>query len=119
DADLVEAIVQLPVDLFYGAGIPACVLLLNRVKPEERTGRVLMIDNSAGFERRDTKNVLTDEAIDRVIGTYKSGDEEEGWARWVSDEELVAHHYNMVVRRYIAPGSDSNGEVLDLGEAID
>src|SRR6266508_422646 len=64
DADLVEANVQLPVDLFYGAGIPACVLVLNRAKPNERRGRVLMIDNSIGFERRDTKNVLTTDAIE-------------------------------------------------------
>ena len=63
-----------------------------------------MIDNSSGFERRETKNVLTDEAIERVIGTYKSGEAEEGWARWVADEELAAHHYNMVVRRYVSPG---------------
>jgi type I restriction-modification system DNA methylase subunit len=36
------------VDLFYGAGIPACILVLDRAKAEERKGRVLMIDNSAG-----------------------------------------------------------------------
>jgi type I restriction-modification system DNA methylase subunit len=77
-----------------------------------------MIDNSSGFERRETKNVRTDEAIERVIGTYKSGEAEEGWARWVADEELAAHHYNMVVGRYVSPGSDGNGEVLDLNEAI-
>jgi type I restriction enzyme M protein len=119
DADLVEAIVQLPVDLFYGAGIPACVLVLNRAKADDRKGRVLMIDNSAGFERRDTKNVLTDEAVGRVIATFKSGEEEEGWARWIPDDDIGAHHYNLTVRRYVSPGSDGNGEVLDLDEAIE
>jgi type I restriction enzyme M protein len=119
DADLVEAIVQLPVDLFYGAGIPACILVLNRAKADERTGRVLMMDNSAGFERRETKNVLTNEAIERVIATYKRGADEDGWARWVPDDEIAGHHYNLTVRRYVARGSDGNGEVLDLGEAID
>jgi type I restriction enzyme M protein len=119
DADLVEAIVQLPVDLFYGAGIPACVLVLNRAKSDERKGQVMMIDNSAGFERRDTKNVLTDEAIERVIAAYKSGAEEEGFARWVPDEEIASHHHNLTVRRYASPGSDGNGEALDLGEAIE
>lgn len=118
DADLVEAIVQLPVDLFYGAGIPACILVLNRAKPHERKGRVLMIDNSAGFDRRETKNVLTRDAIERVIATYKSGDEEEGWARWVANHELAARHQNLVVRRYVSPGSDANGEVLDLQDAL-
>jgi type I restriction enzyme M protein len=119
DADLVEAIVQLPVDLFYGAGIPACILVLNRAKPEDRKGRVLMIDNSTGFERRETKNVLTDEAVERVITTHNSGDEEEGWARWIPDEEIAGHHYNLTVRRYVSPGADADGEVLELGEAIE
>lgn len=119
DADLVEAIVQLPVDLFYGAGIPACILVLNRAKLEDRKGRVLMIDSSTGFGRRETKNVLTAEAIERVITTYKSGAEEDGWARWISDEELATHHYNMVVRRYVSPGDEGNGELLDLGETVE
>jgi type I restriction-modification system DNA methylase subunit len=62
--------------------------------------------------------VLTNEAIERVIATYKSGEEEEGWARWVSAKDLAAHQYKMVVRRYVAPGTDSNGEVLDLDVAV-
>jgi type I restriction enzyme M protein len=119
DADLVETIVQLPVDLFYGAGIPACVLVLNRAKPEERKGRVLMIDNSSGFERRETKNVMTDKAIKRVIATYKAGEEEDGWARWVDDSELASHHYNMIVRRYVSSGVSGDGDVVDVAEAID
>lgn len=118
DADIVEGIVQLPVDLFYGAGIPACLLFLNRDKPDQRKSRVLMIDISTGFERRETKNVLTDDAIDRVIATFKSGDEEEGFARFASAEEIVEHHYNLSVRRYVAQDSEADGEVRDLGEAI-
>jgi type I restriction enzyme M protein len=118
DADLVEAIVQLPVDLFYGAGIPACILVLNRAKPQTRNGRVLMIDNSLGFERPENKNVLTDEAIKRVIATYKSGDEEDGWARWVANADIAKHHYSLVVRRYVAPGSEGDGEVLSVDEAV-
>jgi type I restriction enzyme M protein len=117
DHDLIDAIVQLPVDLFYGAGIPACILVLNRAKDKARLGRVLMMDISAGFERRDTKNVLTDEAINQVVETYKSGAEEEGFARWVTHEEIAARHYNLLVRRYVSPMS-SDGVVLDLEEAI-
>jgi type I restriction enzyme M protein len=117
DADLVEAIVQLPADLFYGAGIPACVLVLNRAKPNERRGRVLMIDNSTGFERRDTKNVLTTDAIERVIASYKSGDEVDGLSKWVADEEIATHHFNLVVRRFVGSG-EMNGKLLDLDDTI-
>jgi len=118
DADLVEAIVQLPVDLFYGAGIPACVLVLNKAKSTERRGRVLMIDNSTGFERRDTKNVLTDDAIERVIHTFKSGEEVEGFARWTSTDAIAEHNYNLVVARYSGGETEANGEVIDVHDAI-
>lgn len=101
DSDLIEAIVQLPVDLFYGAGIPACILVCNRAKAEERKGKVLMIDASSGFERRDTKNVLAHEAIERVIVTYKSGTEEDGWSRWVNDGDIADQRHHLVVRRYV------------------
>ena len=117
DADLVDTIVQLPVDLFYGAGIPACVLILNRSKSGDRKRRVLMIDNSSGFFRRDTKNVLTDEAIERVIATYKSGDEIDGFSKWVSDDEIAAQRDNLIVRRFVG-GADANGGVLELDDAI-
>jgi type I restriction enzyme M protein len=119
DADLVDAIVQLPVDLFYGAMIPACVLVLSRKKPADRKGRILMIDNSTGFERRETKNVLTDEAIERVVATYKNGEEEDGFSRWITDDEVARHQYNLTVRRYVAgSGANGDGDVPVLADAV-
>lgn len=119
DTGLIEAIVQLPVDLFYGAGIPACILVCNRAKREGRKGKVLMIDATAGFERRDTKNVLTQDAIKQVVDVFKSGSEKEGFAKWATREEIAAHHYNLVVRRYVGGEADGNGEVLELDDAIE
>ncbi len=119
DADLIEAIVQLPVDLFYGAGIPASILVCNRAKPEKRKGKVLLVDASRGFIRRDTKNVLTDDAIERVVRTFKTGEAEDGFARWATREEIVAHHYGLNVRRYVAGWGYGSAEVLDLEEAVD
>lgn len=118
DADLVEAIVQLPVDLFYGAMIPACVLVLNRAKQDARIGRVLMIDNSEGFERRDTKNVLREDAIARVVSAFDDGEHQDGFAGWATNEDIAAHRYNLVVRRYVRSGGEANGEVVDLDDAI-
>jgi type I restriction enzyme M protein len=119
DGDLVEGIVQLPVDLFYGSAIPACILVLNQAKVPDRKGRVLMIDNSTGFERRDTKNVLTHAAIERVIARYQRGGEDDGFARWATDEEITRRHYNLTVRRYVGSENDSEGAALDLPEAIE
>jgi type I restriction enzyme M protein len=117
DADLIEAIIQLPVDLFYGAGIPACVLVCNCAKAQERKGRVLMIDASEGFERRDTKNVLTEEAIQRAVSAFKTGIEEGGYATWATAPDIVSHQYNLSVRRYVV-GVVENGDVLDLDTVV-
>jgi len=118
DADVIEAIIQLPVDLFSGAGIPACILMCNRSKPTERHGRVLLIDNSGGFERRDTKNLLPDTAIGRVVDTFRSGNENDGFARWATHDEITARHYSLSVRRYVGGARGNDGEVPDLDEAI-
>jgi type I restriction enzyme M protein len=119
DTDLIESIVQLPEDLFYGSGIPACILLLNRAKAQDRKSRVLMIDTSIGFQRRETKNVLTDAAIERVIATYQEGVEEDGLSRWTTDEEIMGRHYNLTVRRYVGPENDDDRTTIDLGQAIE
>jgi type I restriction enzyme M protein len=118
DADLIEAIVQLPVDLFYGAGIPACVLVLNRVKEKSRQQRVLMIDDSGGFERRDTKNVLSPAGIEDVVVTFKSGAEVDGFSRWVPVKDIGTQQYNLVVSRSTGRLDDSNTDVADLGAAL-
>jgi type I restriction enzyme M protein len=115
DADLIEAIVQLPVDLFYGAGIPACVLVLNRVKEKSRQQRVLMIDDSGGFERRDTKNVLSPAGIEDVVVTFKSGAEVDGFS---PVKDIGTQQYNLVVSRSTGRLDDSNTDVADLGAAL-
>jgi type I restriction enzyme M protein len=119
DADMIEGIVQLPVDLFYGSGIPACILLLNRAKVPDRKGRVLMIDSSTGFQRRETKNVLTEAAIERVIATYEAGTEEDGLSRWTTDEEITRRHYNLMVRRYVGGENKRDQTTVDIGQAIE
>lgn len=67
DGDLIDAVVQLPKDMFFGAWIPVCWLVLNRAKPAPRRGGVLLLDASELFERVDTKNVLRDDDIDRIV----------------------------------------------------
>ncbi len=118
DADLIEAVVQLPSDMFFGAGIPACWLVLNRAKSSSRRGRVLLIDASELFERIDTKNVLRDDAIERIAAAYRSDDAEDGFSAFVATDEIAAHRYNLTVRRYVRGEPGSDDEALDLDEAI-
>lgn len=117
-ADVVEAVVQLPSDLFYGAMIPACVMVCNRAKGTKRQGRVLFIDASAGVVRRDTKNVLTQEMIAKVATCYREGDAEHGFARWADADEIVDRRFDLAVRRYVEPRAPSASETAGLDEVV-
>jgi type I restriction enzyme M protein len=118
EQDLIEAIVQLPKDMFYGAGIPACVLVCNRSKPSERARRILMVDAADLFERVDTKNRLTEEGIEQIAAVFQEGREVGGRSRWVSHAEVMEGRLNMTVRRYVRGADGDQEESVDLATAI-
>lgn len=118
EADVVEAVIQLPKDMFYGAGIPACYLIVNKAKPESRRGRVLFIDASECYERRDTKNVLRDEDIDRIVAAFQSDDDQAGFSAWVDLDEVRARRYNLTVRRYVRGTNGNSDDTITLAEAL-
>src|SRR5205085_4785695 len=80
DSDELEAIISLPPNLFYGAGIPACILVMrpnltgqfpNPNKPKERQGRVLFINADAEFHAGRAQNYLRPEHIEKIASTYE------------------------------------------------
>lgn len=117
DADLVEAVIQLPKDMFYGAGIPACYLVVNKAKRPKRVRKVLFIDATECFERVDTKNVLRGEDIERIVAAFESDEGQGSFSAFVATNEIAEHRYNLTVRRYVR-GADGNGEVLSFEDAV-
>ncbi|WCB92451.1 putative type I restriction enzymeP M protein [Baekduia alba] len=117
EADLVEAVIQLPKDMFYGAGIPACYLLLNKAKRPERVGRVLFIDGAEGFARANTKNVLQPEDIDRLVAAFNDDNPQPGISSWVSPKDIAARRFNLTVRRYVQ-GTEDDEQAVTLPQAI-
>lgn len=118
DADLVEAVIQLPLDMFYGAGIAACYLVLNRAKPAERAGKVVFIEASELFERTNTKNVLLPEHIDRIVEGFETEADIDRFSTWVPVGEIAKRRYNLTVRRYVV-SSEAAEEQISLAEALD
>jgi type I restriction enzyme M protein len=117
DGDLVEAVIQLPTDMFFGATIPACWLIVNRAKRASRRDIVVFIDASQLFERIDTKNVLRDDDIHRIVAAFRADDAEEGFCASATLEEIAAHRYTLSPRRYI--GGSAHHEVIpSLPEAM-
>lgn len=117
EADIVEAVIQLPKDMFYGAGIPACYLVVNKDKPNSRHDRVLFIDASECFERQDTKNVMREEDIDRIVAAFRDEAEQDGFSAWVTRDDVRRRRYNLSVRRYVR-GANGDDETVTLPEAV-
>jgi restriction endonuclease S subunit len=109
---LIEAIIGLPPNLFYGAGIPACILVLrpnlsgrspNPSKPEDRRGRVLFINADAEFHAGRAQNYLRPEHIERIVSTFDRFEDVPGYARRVPLAEIAdsANDWNLNIRRYV------------------
>jgi type I restriction enzyme M protein len=116
DADLVEAVIQLPKDMFYGAGIAACYLVINKAKPASRADQVLFIDASRCFERRDTKNLLSTADIHRILLAFRDDADEEDFSAWIARDEIIARKYNLTVRRYVRGTTDAL--IVPLADAV-
>jgi type I restriction enzyme M protein len=118
EADIVEAVIQLPKDMFYGAGIPACYLVVNKDKPANRRDRVLFVDGSDCFERQDTKNVLRDQDIDRIAAAFCDENDQDGFSAWVTRAEVRGRRYNLSVRRYVRGANGDDEDAMTLTEAL-
>lgn len=98
-----KAIVGLPANLFYGTGIPACILVLDKENATARKG-IFMIDASKGFMKDGPKNRLRDQDIHRIVETFMRQDESDPrYARMVPVAEIAdaKNDYNLNLPRYI------------------
>jgi type I restriction enzyme M protein len=104
DADRLEAVIGLPSNVFYGTGIPACVIVLRaedaRADDEKRRGKVLFINADADFQTDGIKNVLLPEHINKIVSTYHAFEDVPGYAKVVDREVLARNGDDLNVRRY-------------------
>lgn len=100
-ADLFEAIIGLPENLFAGTGIPATVLLLNRDKPKSRKGKVLFIHGAKEFESPSKKNILGEDNITRLVDAFRAWKDEDRFCRVVDMKEIEENDFNLNISRYI------------------
>lgn len=99
---LIKAVIGLPANLFYGTGIPACIIVIDKKEAANRTG-IFMIDASKGFEKDGPKNRLRPRDMRKVIDTYLAGEEVERYSRMVPLAEIsdTKNNYNLNIPRYI------------------
>jgi type I restriction enzyme M protein len=114
--DLMEAVIGLPPNLFYGTGIPGAVLVMNRAKPGERKGKVLFINASGEFEEGKAQNYLRDQDVKKISATFHAFKDVERYARVVAIEEIEKNEFNLNISRYVDTAEAS--AAVDVAEAV-
>lgn len=96
----IKGIVGLPANLFYGTGIPACLIVIDKENTDSRKG-IFMIDASKGYIKDGNKNRLREQDIHKIVDVFNFQKETDKFARFVTFEEIENNEYNLNIPRYI------------------
>ena len=97
----IKGIVGLPSNLFYGTGIPACILVIDKENSDTREG-LFMIDASEGYKKDGEKNRLREQDIEKIVQVFTNKTEIEGYSRFITYKEILEKNDgNLNVPRYI------------------
>ena len=99
-AGYIKGLIGLPQNLFYGTGIPACIIILDKQEAPDRKG-IFMIDAKDGFVKDGNMNRLREEDIQRIVDTWEAWVDVPHYARFVPQEEIEKNDYNLNIPRYI------------------
>ena len=100
EENLLDAVIGLPANLFYGTGIPACILIFKKNRSRKD---VLFIDASGDgcYEKGKNQNILRDSDIERIVNTYRTRQNEEKYSYLASFDEIKENDFNLNIPRYV------------------
>jgi len=107
-----KGIIGLPANLFYGTGIPACIVLLDKEGVAEREG-IFMIDASKGFMKDGPKNRLRERDLHKIVDVYTHAETHHGYSRMVPFDEIEKNDGNLNLPRYI--DTQAAEDIQDIG----
>lgn len=96
----IRGIIGLPANLFYGTGIPACIIVIDKEDADDREG-IFMIDASKGFKKDGAKNRLREQDIHKIVDVFNRQWEINKYSRFVPFSEIEKNEYNLNIPRYI------------------
>lgn len=108
DNNYVDAVIQLPSDLFFGTSIATCIIILKKSKKDNKT---LFIDASAEFVRGSAKNTLSEDNRKKILNAYIAREDQEHFTKLVDNSVIAEKDYNIAVSSYV--------EQKDMREVID
>ena len=98
--DLLEAVIGLPSALFYGTGIPAALLIINKKKPTKRKNKVLFINGELEYAEGKNQNKLRDSDIQHIMDVYDAFEDSRRYSKVVDIQDIRENDYNLNIRRY-------------------
>lgn len=108
----IKGIIGLPANLFYGTGIPACIVVVDKRDSQARKG-IFMIDASQGFMKDGPKNRLRAQDIHKIVDTFTKALNIPGYSRTVSFDEIEKNDYNLNLPRYIDSQKTENRQDIE------
>jgi type I restriction enzyme M protein len=110
---LIQAIIGLPANLFYGTGIPACIIVIDKAGAAARKG-IFMIDAAQGYMKDGPKNRLRERDIHRIVDAFSTLDETDPrYARTVGLDEIEKNDFNLNLPRYIDSSTPEDQQDID------
>ena len=99
--DVIEGIIALPPALFFGTGIPGCVLILNKAKPAKRKDKIVFIYGAKDYLEGKNRNKLREEDIEKTVSAFKNYKDIDRYCHIADLEELQENDFNLNVPRYV------------------
>jgi type I restriction enzyme M protein len=110
DCNHLDAVIGLPPNIFFGTGIPTCILVLK--KQRENPDDILFIDASQGFEKVGNQNYLRPEHVERIVSTYRKRESIAKFSHLADRSEVAENDFNLNIPRYVDTFDDE--EKIDL-----
>ncbi|OKL46270.1 DNA methylase [Boudabousia liubingyangii] len=114
--DLIEAVIGMAPNLFYGTGLAPAIMVLRTSKPQRSQGKVLFINADHLFTKGRNQNSLSDSHANEILAAYQGFADIEGFARVVSLDDIHAEADNLNITRYVTRSDDT--ETLTMEQAL-
>jgi type I restriction enzyme M protein len=112
DCNCLDAVIGLPANIFFGTGIPTCILVLK--KQRENPDDILFIDASQGFEKVGNQNHLRPEHVEQIISTYQKRESIKKFSHVAERSEVAGNDYNLNIPRYVDTFDEEEAVNLDV-----
>ncbi len=100
-ADVLEGLISLPPQLFYGTGIPACIMIFNKSKPDELKNKVFIVNADKDYAEGKNQNMLRPEDVEKIDFVFSNKIEETNYSKSIDLSTIAEHDYTLNIRRYV------------------